>query len=313
MVIIYGSSYAVDEANIALKCGSNYLAHAENFISSCSERDDGEFCYHSYFDTDYAAAAVCKSAVNSSTCSEECRNILQTNVNGFGCCFLIIFNERLSDLILGHDVRVSLEACNITVKPACRQIHNLTVPSDAESCTFDEYWSRTVNYLCRVDVAQPYINAVLENSTCTPLARHQINACSRGVNNTYCLDLYGGSFNPTVPLRIVSRNPILNNASIQCSNYSTFDTRGCPAHCREALETAINEFGCCINFFNDTISEVTLPQFGGSVMSACGIQSPGICKNTELHLTSGAGSVIARAITVWIYVILCLVPLCIIL
>lgn len=302
----FNSSYVVDEANIALECGSNYLPYAENFVSQCVVGDDGDLCLHSYTDTNvnYADAAVCRAAVNSSTCSEECRNILQAAADGFGCCFFIVFNERLSPLILGHDVRVSLVACNITVKPACRNLYNLTEPSDAKSCTFDQYWSRTVNYACRVDVAQPYINAVLKNSTCTPLARHQINVCSRGVNNTYCLELYGGSFNPVVPLRIVYRNPILNNAAIQCLNYSTFDTRGCPVHCREALETAIDEFGCCINYFNDTINGVTLPQFGSSVMTVCGIESPGICENRELSLVRG-GSVTVRAIAVWIYVSLC--------
>ena len=62
-------------------------------------------------------------------------------------------------------------------------------------------------------------------------------------------------------------------------------------------------FVCCINIFNDTFNEVLLPQFSGDVMTACGVESPGVC---ESALDLRAGSIIDRAIAVWAYICLAL-------
>lgn len=279
---------------------------AENFAAQCIVGDDNEFCLHLATAELFAQAVVCSSVTPNSTCTEECQDFLESTVDRFGCCFYTTFNERLSPLLLGRNVEVSLDACNVTVlESACENTFDLTVPSNADSCTYDEFWSRTVDYVCRTDIGQAYIDALLQNSSCTPLARHQINACSRGTNNTFCLDLFGGTFDPVFPLRTVYRHPELNNAITLCANYSTFaSSGGCPAHCQDALETAIDVVGCCINLFNDTINEVTLPHFSGDVLTACGVESPGTC---ESDLTLGrAGSATVKAITAWIYICLSL-------
>ena len=70
---------------------------------------------------------------------------------------MCIFNDRLSQLLLGHNVSVSLTACGITATNPCDTgDFDLVVPSTAESCTFDNYWGHTANYLCRTDVNQAF-------------------------------------------------------------------------------------------------------------------------------------------------------------
>ena len=302
------TTYQQDGANIALMCGSDYLVYAENYAAACVRGDDGDFCFHLFTDSPNLdltqVALLCASAINSTSCTTDCRDLLQSFVNEMGCCFNTIFNERLSQLLLGHSVVVSLDACGVDTPPACRSTFNLQIPDNADSCTYDEFWKRTVDYLCRTDVGQPYVDALLENPSCTPIARHYVNACSRGINGTYCLELFGTSFNPTVPTRTAFEHPELSNALTLCANYSSFRSEGCPSQCKGALELAIDEVGCCINHFNDSINEVLLPHFSGDVITACDVKSPGMCES-DITIEGRAGSNTCTA-TAWFYICLSL-------
>ena len=121
-----------------------------------------------------------------------------------------------------------------------------------------------------------YVDDILQNPECTPIARHFANSCGRGPNERFCLDILQGSYplvNPTQPAFV---HPLLNEAITHCANYSSFSSAMymCPEACKSALQTAIEEFGCCINLFNDTKNEVLLPQFSGDVMTACNVYRP---------------------------------------
>ena len=300
------TSYQQDGADIALRCGENYLPFAESYATTCIRGDDGEFCAHFFTESDnnyLDIAAECASITNlNSTCPTSCRNTLQAVVGEFGCCFRVIFNERLSQLLLGQSVDLALDVCGVTAISACRNNFDLTVPANTDSCTPNEFWTRTANYLCDTEVGQPYIDALLENPDCLPIARHYANACSLGRNGTYCLDLFGTSFNPAAPTRTVFRNPTLNAVVESCANYSTFTTseESCPTSCRNALNVAISEMGCCVNHFNDTVNEVTLPHFNGDVVAVCDIQSPGTCIS-DFRLDSGSSTITAASL--WIYIL----------
>lgn len=79
----------------------------------------------------------------------------------------------------------------------------------------------------------------------------------------------------------------------------------CPEPCKSALKAAIDEFGCCINLFNDTVNEVLVPHFGGVVMAACGLDPPGLCEN-DIVLFRESGTVVSAAIAAWVYLCLTL-------
>ena len=135
-----------------------------------------------------------------------------------------------------------------------------------------------------------------------PIARHYANYCGRA-NNRYCLDILQGSFPLINPTQSAFVNPFLKNVTTECANYTTFTLNMCPAPCKSALRTALNEFGCCINILNDTVNEILLPHISGSVMTACGLDSPGHCKS--VLSISGSGSTTAS----WIYLCLALLTL----
>ena len=75
----------------------------------------------------------------------------------------------------------------------------------------------------------------------------------------------------------------------------------CPAPCKSTLQTALGEFGCCINnvMYYDSVNEVLLPQISGRVMTTCGLDSPGHWKSVPS--LSEVGSTTAKASADWIY------------
>ena len=287
------STYSRDAADLSLNCGQDYFVAAENYAALCTKNDAGNYRLNLpeyQFGTDESnrlserimmSCSPIVTAPSSASCSAECRSALLDLVEPQGCCFQTVFNERLSQLILGHDVDVFINACNITAPAPCdsSSFGELTVSSDAESCTYEEFWTRIIDYNCRPSVAQPYLDALVKNSTCIPLARHTVNTCGRGPNNTLCLDLFGTSFNPVFPERTIRLNPLANAVSVSCANYSSFQSEGCPLDCKNALETAVDELGCCLNLFNDDVNEVLIPYFSDDVMEACEVTFPPQCKS----------------------------------
>ena len=237
------SSYAQNGANIALQCGTDFDVYAENHAGSCARGRDGEFCFQllTYGEVNFTQVTDCSSVTNSSSCTSSCLSFLRSTVNAVGCCFKSLFNERVSERLIGRDIQISLDVCNVVAPPACDSTVDITAPNDTESCTFDEFWGRTVEWLCSTAVGQPYIDALLENRACTPIARHYANTCGRGVNGKYCLELFRNSVNPFFPTKTAFEQPDLANAITQCANYSSFQSESCPTSCKYALETAINE------------------------------------------------------------------------
>ena len=212
-------------------------------------------------------------------CTSACRRYLQGAVEAGGCCFTSFWNERLSQRFLGQDIQFVLEACGVEAPPACdSSTVDLTAPDDVESCTFEKFWGDIVQFVCSPADNQPLVDTLAKNPACVPLARHLVNACGRRTNGTYCLELFQTSLNPIFPTRTAFGHPPLSNALQQCENYSSFQSDTCPTHCKSALERAIDEVGCCINIFNDTINNVTLPHFSSNVMIACEVEHPGVCE-----------------------------------
>ena len=298
------STYSKDLIEIGRQCGSNYTAFVENSAVQCITNDDGEFCLGVFSELNVTEAATCSSAETSS-CTTTCRDFLQATVNTGECCFNTVFNERFSQLVLGYNIQAALVACNVEAPPSCDSQFDVTTPTNSESCTFPEFWGRIVEFLCTPSVGQPYVDDILKNPECTPIARHFANFCGRGPNDRFCLDILQGSYPLVNPTQTAFVNPSLSEAISQCANYSSFSSDMCPESCKSALKTAIDEFGCCINLFNDTVNEVLLPHFGGDVMSECGLEPPGLCSN-DIVLARGSGTALRAAIAAWIYVCLTL-------
>lgn len=213
-----------------------------------------------------------------------------------GCCVETVFNTRFSLIVLGYDIQVAYNVCDIALPSACIAPIKIE-PDKADNCSFSEFWSRLVEYLCADSVGQPYVDAVLEilDHACTPIARHYASYCGRA-NDRYCLDILQGSFPLVNPTQNAYVNPYLKNVTSACANYSSITSDSmCPAACKSALQTAIGEFGCCINMFNNTVTQVLLPHISDRVMTACGLESPGECASALSIGDIDGGSVTAKA------------------
>ena len=274
------SSYSSDLLEIGVQCGSDYIQFAEITAAQCTTNEDGDFCFRVFSELSTVDAAACSSVNDSSSCTATCSGFLEAIVTTGGCCFNTVFNERISQIILGYNIQLPLNACSVAAPPSCDLAFDLTLPNNQESCTFPLFWGRVVNYLCSQAVGQPYVDNILRSPQCTPLARHFTNFCGRGPNERFCLDILQGSYPLVNPTLTAFVNPFLSEAIAQCATYSSFTSdTPCPDSCKHALHTAMKEFGCCINLFNDTVNEVLLPHFSGDMMTACGLDSPGLCSN----------------------------------
>ena len=60
--------------------------------------------------------------------------------------------------------------------------------------------------------------------------------------------------------------------------------------CKNALETAVDELGCCLNLFNDDVNEVLIPYFSDDVMEACEVTFPLQCKSDLVIEVSGGSA-----------------------
>ena len=297
------TNYIQKGANIALQCGPDYYQFAETFFALRCATNDGEYCLHAvapYSKFRFGRYTDCLSVVNSSSCTPACLSYLQDAVDAAGCCFASFWKESISQSLLGMNFQIVLEACDFEAPPACdSSIVDLTVPDNAESCTYEEFWGDLVEYSCNPADNQPLVDALAKNPACVPLARHWVNLCGRGTDGTYCSELFQNAIDPNFPTGIAFEHPHLSNALKQCENYSSFQSAPCPTHCKSALERAIDEVGCCINILNDTVDDVMLPHFSSDVMIACDVEHPGVCKSS---LVVGAMAVTFRATATWVYI-----------
>jgi hypothetical protein len=298
------STYSKDLIEIGRQCGSNYTAFVENSAAQCITNDDGDFCFGVFSELNVTEGATCALAEDSS-CPASCREFLEATIATGECCFSTVFNERFSRLVFGYNIQAALVACSVEAPLPCESEFDITVPDDAESCSLQQFWGRVVKYLCSPEVGQPYVDDILKNPECTPIARHFVNLCGQGPSERLCLGILQRSYPLVNPTQGAYAHPVLSEAISQCANYSSFASEMCPESCKSALKSAIDEFGCCINLFNDTVNEVLLPHFGRDVMIACGLDPPGLCEN-DIVLGRESGTAVSTAIAAWIYLCLTL-------
>ena len=190
------SGYAQETINIALGCG-NTTAARETSVT-CARNEGGQACgaavlNFSVNDNQTQNAETCSRATSGS-CPSTCRMFLQFARSELGCCFNTLINTTDSPYY-----RYSEYAdypvwnwCNIDLPPAaCGNTLPLNPPSNAQTCTFSEYFNRTVNYECMASVGQPLVDVLLRTSRCYPYARRLIDACGTNANGEFCAQLIG--------------------------------------------------------------------------------------------------------------------------
>ena len=295
-----GSDYGQGLVDIALQCGPDYISlYAETQAAQCSSTEDGVPCFGAFeglnLTTSAQACASLQLGDDAASCSSACSDFLQQLRTSGGCCVETVWQTGFSQLVLGFDIQIAFDVCNVDNPAACISPISVVVPSTSETCTFSEFWSRLVEYGCSESVGQPYVdNIVNTDPVCTPIARHYASSCGRA-NDRFCLDILQGVFPIADSTQPAFVNPHLSNVTSAC-DYSSIASDGeCPAACSSALEIAIEEFGCCINMFNNTDTQVLLPHINSDVMTICGVESPGVCES--VLTVSGADKTANASVT----------------
>ena len=144
---------------------------------------------------------------------------------------------------------------------------------------------------------QSFVDALLGNPNCYPYAQLYISLCGVNSQGHYCLEELGDNIGTILTLQ----HPTISQIIEQCSELS--ESGVCTSSCRSAIETASNEFGCCINVFNNTIYGLVLAQLSGDALRSCGVDSSSVCTS---YLNS---SVFLRVATVWTIVAFVSFPL----
>ena len=115
---------------------------------------------------------------------------------------------------------------------------------------------------CNPQVQQPILDIYQQCG----LAEYEllIAQCGLSETNQFCRLLIA---NETHPRAVES----------QCQNYS----EGCTPSCYVALNSFKTAFGCCVNFYNNSIYGNYRNTTNPDLWSACGIPTPGFCPSTH--------------------------------
>ena len=167
----------------------------------------------------------CSVALASNSCSPACRTLLEDFRSRLGCCINAHINgssSRSQRYSVSVDYHV-WNLCNVSLPPAdCDNGPTVSRPDNVQKCTNEESHNRyyTQNF-CLPQRSQPYINAIVLNSTCNQshfiLAENLVSFCTVNANG--------------IPCGIISSNQPFNNIDDLNSDCATSNV-SCTLNCR---------------------------------------------------------------------------------
>jgi hypothetical protein len=270
------SGYAQQIANIALGCRNESLAR--NIANICARNENGETCRAAvtkFFVSDATNAGTCLSAVSSGSCPSNCSRFLESARSKLGCCINTYINTTDSPLSAVYRDEFDYRLWNLCDVPLpamhCRNTIHLDPPQNTQQCTTQELRSLTVDYECTLSVAQPLVNALLQNNRCNMYAKALADLCSTNANGQYCAEAIGVEL--IIP---TSTDPLLVSLLRDCAGL--VDT--CSQSCHSTITSIADAYGCCMNIYNSTETGVQLPSLSYSLWNSCGVESPGVCNSS---------------------------------
>ena len=291
-------------ADFDLSCGDS-IETVRSSLSRCAKSESGAFCWsliqlngpsQQYVD------ANCFGAITSNTCPPQCRTNLEDFKNKLGCCINAHLNgsyyfpgtSRIVDYRLWNLCGVPLPAMD------CEN-HGLTfnVPASAQNCSLEEFTSRKYAILCQPNVAQPYINGLLNDTRCSQInlnfSRDLINSCSMNTRGEFCyiqIELYKNG----------STSHYVSTLNSNCdSEISNMPQSGCRPTCRNELVEIKDALGCCVNHYNKSYLDYPydISSLAYGLWESCGVETPGFCEST-LSL-NGSGSASTGYAMQWVF------------
>ena len=260
----------------AVQCSSNVYAISIAYL--CAQREDDTYCSLISSSSFSDVEANCDYVEGSTSCSPQCKSSLEAIRNDFGCCINSFFNISSigrQPAVLSYSL---WSLCGVeTVSSVCSNIAsvapvNTSVNSTTRCPSAQERTEMELDILCS-PAGQVTVDRLYEGDICRKtLANDIIATCGQNDLGRRCTKS--------------TYRPLLDGIASSC----TQGNETCSSECRDALLTARNEIGCCVNnLFNMTfgISSIDCQPFPDTIFNLwdqCGVTSPGFCSSSLTHL-----------------------------
>lgn len=273
------SGYTQGRIREALMCRNKSTAGL--MAQACAKNEQGEYCGAVAVNNPTRLSNVIIFCHNSTSCSDECRNALDSLKNAFGCCLNSVYNTTAIPAygIIRQYLSFSLwQQCNVVPPSACTNgLIVPQVPPNAQTCTLEQYSRRITEYDCSSSNGQPLIDRILRNNSCIAFARTLVDACAINSDGLYCNEVLSND--------IISGGAGSSYTSLLASCYSVTT---CTPSCRMSIEDAKSTYGCCLGLTNRTLNAAGLgsPSLSYAVWNSCGVDPPEAqCMSTLMDST----------------------------
>ncbi len=247
-------------------------SEAYRLFLGCTRQENGDFCDLQVGGSAIQLALVaCQNNLSpNAECSDECENAL-SHLSSFGCCINSIYNVSIELLNLGflqsqENVAPLFQnnlfaRCGQNELRMCKNDVDIQVRSIDQLCS-DATLRQNVLFtdvFCNPDSLLPTLNSLrIEAEDCYNfgLEVHK-RECQQRSDGTFCISQFS--------------NPLLDTVSEQCSIARTRSECICTTSCRDSLLAFRDEFECCVNYFNSTVSQRASLVTDGELWECCDI------------------------------------------
>ena len=278
--------------DLQLKC-ENLLSSESLYsqFSMCAKSESGALCgsLSSAFISDTKQIyEQCFEELSSDNirCSPKCQNFLKEIKRKFDCCVSEDFSRF-------NESRITFEEnlwsrCEVQPPPMKCQDHSLNFsrPNAAGECVVSDLLQQYLSLACTDDgPVQRSINILLKNKTCSEFNFLTVldftRQCLVDADGKYCVTRMLKLINATNLEEDLERlQSIVENLSISCQNEIREPMDSCSSLCKNKLEEIQSNLGCCVNFFNQSMSdEFDRGPLSHTLWKLCGVDTPRLCNN----------------------------------
>ena len=265
------SGYTQGQIMEALMCRNESAARL--MAQGCAKNEQEEYCGTAAVSFALNPTQLLLGIQNCDdlSCSNECRNFLESMRGMLGCCLNSVLNTTDNPGNEAFQLYFSYslwQRCNVVPPSVCT--NGLAVPQtppNAQTCTIEQYSRRITEYDCSSANGQPLVDRLLRNNRCTTIAKDVVDACATNSNGQYCSEVLSND--------VLSSGRVDSSFASLLANCFTI-TSTCTPSCQMSIENAKSTYGCCLGATNQTLNALGAgnPSLSYAVWNLCGVNPP---------------------------------------
>ena len=240
-------------------------------VSLCSRDENQRFCALNQDASTllHAVRENCPRQMDYSRyqCTNSCMNAIQNLKSKYGCC---VNNNNNSNTYFSWITNGALwSACGISPPGFCNSTISLLTTGTSHTCSNASLYEKVhAQFYCNSEGYKQILDVYVQYCGWSDALRSFIVSCGINENNNFCgLLLYNNPNVTSYPQAV----------ELQCQLALTHK---CTRSCQTALDNFKAAVGCCVNYFNATISGESFNNATNpDLWSACGIPIPMLCPN----------------------------------